>query len=273
MDQQIIKSKTAHAALNNKKYWKGAFDGNHPDTARHHILLQTGLRLIEHIQPNSLLTIGDNLARDAAYFKKKIPNCNCTASDLEASGLLQAVEDGHVDSIMNIDVERIGFPDSSIDIVIAKEAFHHWPRPMLGLYEMLRVAKKAILLIEPNDVFRSNSIETYCGPDSYSDQYEEVGNYKYQISVREIIKSAWSLYLPMCATIGLNDPYKTPFCIEEWKKEKMVLDNLGATGKRQFNLFAIAIYKNFLDPTIFTDKPEVKYYLRPLNPYDKNDYL
>jgi hypothetical protein len=273
METSIGKSKKAHAILNNKSYWKGAFDKNHPDTARHYSMLQSGLELVKHLEPESLLTIGDNLARDAGFFKHNLPRCMCTASDLETSGLKQVIQEGYVDKIQNIDVENIDYPDCSVDIVVAKEAFHHWPRPMLGLYEMLRVARRAILLIEPNDVFRGSSVEPHCSPDAYSDQYEEVGNYKYQISVRELLKAAWSLYLPMCATIGLNDPYKTPFCIEDWRREKEALDQLGNNGVRQFNLFAVAIYKDFFDPAVFNVESNIRYYLRPLNPYDKNDHL
>ena len=35
------------------------------------------------------------------------------------------------------------FEDNSFDIVFTKESMHHWPRPYLGIYEMLRVAAKS----------------------------------------------------------------------------------------------------------------------------------
>ena len=273
MKDQVSHSKESHASYNNKSYWKGAFDASHPDTARHYDMLKHGLRLIEHLGPSTLLSIGDNLGRDAGFFKSAIPDCFCTASDLCTSGIGQAETDGFVDVVCDVDVEGIPYEDSSIDVVVAKEAFHHWPRPMLGLYEMLRVAKKAVLLIEPNDVFCGTGLKGAPFSSSYNDEYEEVGNYKYQVSLREILKCAWALYLPMCAASGFNDPYKSPFNIDEWKEQKEVLDRLGAEGSRQFNLLAIAIYKQPFSQSALEGREGIHVYTRPLNPFLANDSL
>ena len=45
--------------------------------------------------------------------------------------------------------ECLTFPSRSFDLVMCKEGIHHLARPVLGFYEMLRVARGAILLIEP----------------------------------------------------------------------------------------------------------------------------
>lgn len=274
MKDQISFSKESHALYNKKKYWKGAFDDSHPDTARHYEMLRHGLVLIEHLQPASLLSIGDNLGRDAGFFKSAMPDCYCTASDLCTSGITQVATDGFVDAVRDIDVESIPYEDGSIDIVIAKEAFHHWPRPMLGFYEMLRVAKRAVLLIEPNDIRRDSDGNLFF-PSSHSfvDDYEEVGNYKYQISVREVLKAAWSLYLPMCAVIGFNDPYKTPFDLAKWREEKELLDAMGRARTRSYNLSAIAIYKQYHSNHLCPNIPDIQIYTRPLNPFMPNDSL
>jgi SAM-dependent methyltransferase len=255
-----------------KEFWAGAFDPSHPDTMRHYELLSSSDGLLDHTNPSSILSVGDNLARDAGYFKKKFPHAHCIASDLYADGILEAVSRGYVDSVISADIEKLPFEDSEIDCVIAKEAFHHWPRPMLGLYEMLRVAKKAILLIEPYDVMRLNPAPLI-DDNTFCDQYEPVGNYKYQISLREIIKTAWSLYYPAVAAIGFNDPYDPSTEFEQWLVEKTKLDLLGDEGARQFNLMSIAIYKPGWNPEMAKLPLRVKLFVRPLNPFMANDSL
>lgn len=47
--------------------------------------------------------------------------------------------------------EKLSSPNETLDFVLCKESYHHFTRPMLALYEMLRVATKAVVLIEPNE--------------------------------------------------------------------------------------------------------------------------
>lgn len=249
-----------------QSYWPGAFDPAHPDTERHYAMLAASDGLLDHLQPESILSVGDNLARDAAYFKRRFPQARCIATDLYADGIRQAVADGWVDDVLSADSENLPFASDSIDCVIAKESFHHWPRPMLGLYEMLRVARKGVLVIEPNDVMHCNP-SPWPQPHTYVDDYEPVGNYKYQISLREILKAAWALYLPAVAAVGFNDPYAPDRPVEEWKREKLKLDALGDRGERQFNLMAIAMYKPGFAPVTNRMGNRIHLYRQPTNPF------
>jgi SAM-dependent methyltransferase len=261
----ISKSKILHHDAS-KTYWPGAFNPKEPDTQRHYHLLSSSDGLLDHLCPSSILSIGDNLARDAGFFKKVFPSAYCIASDLCTDGLEQAVEDGWIDSIFNADIESLPFKDADIDVVIAKESFHHWPRPMLGFYEMLRVAKKAVLLIEPFDVMEGSPVP-FIPPCAYNDACESVGNYKYRLSLREILKSAWAMYLPAVAAVGLNDPYSPNRSMEEWLKEKEILDSLGQSGKRQFNLMCVVVYKSGYSPDNMALPAIARLYTRPRNPY------
>lgn len=253
-----------------RSYWAGAFDPEQPDTKRHYAMLSSSDGLLSHLQPTSILSIGDNFARDAAYFKRKFPAAKCIASDLYADGLEKAVIDGWVDEVCSADIEKLPFADESLDCVIAKEAFHHWPRPMLGFYEMLRVAKKAVLLVEPYDVMHT-APTPMLGEKSFVDGYESVGNYKYQISLREIIKAAWSLYYPAVAAVGFNDPYAPDRGVDEWQIEKDKLDALGDAGSRQFNLMSIVVYKPGHAPAPGTLPARSRCYYRPSNPFLEAD--
>ena len=248
-------------------YWPGAFDDKYDDTKRHFKMLETALPIMTALQPKTILTIGDNRGRDAAFYKKTT-GCYAIASDLDITKLIPAKNDGFIDDCKIIDVEKIDYPDNSIDLVVVKESFHHWPRPMLGFYEILRVAKYGVILIEPNDCAVDLNINPYVQADSFSDQYEEVGNYKYQISLREILKSSWALYLDTVLAMGFNDPYLTPFVFDDWIIKKNELDDLGNLGLRQFNLMTIFVEKEkgCLD---LKGLEGFKIYMRPKNPFNK----
>jgi len=272
MSNFIEKSKKLHAINELKDYWTGAFNPNDPDTARHHLMLSYSLPIINFFEPKNLLSLGDNRGRDAIYVKTNFQNMYCIASDLDCSKIEPAVKDGYIDEVKSIDVENIPYKDDSIDFIIAKESFHHWPRPILGLYEALRVAKYGVILIEPSDNLNKLP-DTYPSKNDYHDSYEEVGNYKYQISQRELQKIAWSMYYPAVIARGFNDPYKSPFVLEEYLKEKNYLDDLGFKNERQFNLMMICILKKWDEKIIEKLDPSYDIKTRPLNVHIPDDVL
>jgi SAM-dependent methyltransferase len=49
-----------------------------------------------------------------------------------------------------LDAEQIGLAADSYDLVLVQDGLHHLPRPTLGFTEMLRVAKSAVVVIEPH---------------------------------------------------------------------------------------------------------------------------
>jgi SAM-dependent methyltransferase len=49
-----------------------------------------------------------------------------------------------------VNAEAIRFPDNSFDLVLVQDGLHHLPRPMLGYTEMLRVARRAVIVLEPH---------------------------------------------------------------------------------------------------------------------------
>ncbi len=113
------------------------------------------------------------------------------------------------------DATRLGLPDASFDYVLCKEAYHHFARPMLGLYEMLRVARKAVVLVEPNDKRRCALarlkfvLDRLRGRRRHFDDihFETCGNYIFTVSRRELEKVGPGLQLPTVAFKGLNDIY------------------------------------------------------------------
>jgi hypothetical protein len=108
---------------------------------------------------------------------------------------------------------KLMYGDNSFDYVMCKEAFHHFPRAYLGLYEMIRVSRNAtILLTEPIDILSKMSllvlIKNICDKihpllinklwkNRFS--WETVGNYVFKVSAREIEKIAMGMGLPYIA--------------------------------------------------------------------------
>jgi ubiquinone/menaquinone biosynthesis C-methylase UbiE len=51
---------------------------------------------------------------------------------------------------LRLNAEAIELPDESYDVVLVQDGLHHLTRPALGLSEMLRVARRAVIVIEPH---------------------------------------------------------------------------------------------------------------------------
>ena len=64
--------------------------------------------------------------------------------------------------LLAIDAEQIDLPDGSFDCVFAHEVLHHCRSPHRALCEMLRVTRKHVVLLEPNDSFSMRAL-TWAG--------------------------------------------------------------------------------------------------------------
>lgn len=174
---------------------------------------------------------------------------------------------------------------------------------------MLRVAKQAILLIEPRDWIIDRGSITVSGPkgslkalsnwlrqkigfaipnQSVSNlfrlgdkpNYEEVGNYVFSVSSREIEKVALGLNLPAIAFMGLND-----HCEEGlWKHEAIdsnpeylrlkdslaKADRLSKAGIGSTSYLLIAVFLELPTPELTAELESIGWYVKHL---DRNPYL
>lgn len=172
------------------------------------------------------LTIGDYHGHDSMMLKE-YGISDVVASNLNSSVLKLGQEAGHIDNFLTINAETISLEDNSFDYILCKEALHHMPRPMLAIYEMLRVARKAVILIEPQDkvidlpIVRDSSYWFEVNGNNISfgskannqtlstqmiDWWEDgLSNYVYTISKREIRKICCGMGLPAYSVKGFND--------------------------------------------------------------------
>lgn len=195
------------------------FDQDTVDAWRHYRMYKTIEPFLSAYPDAAWVTIGDGrYGKDAKFIQER--GSNALATDISDILLKEAKDIGYIDAYRKENAERLTFQDNEFDFALCKESYHHFPRPMLALYEMLRVAKRGVILIEPNDhfifsslneiVFRFalNKIKCMLGKKpSRGNDFEEVGNYVYRISEREIEKVAVGLNYAAVAFKGLNDCY------------------------------------------------------------------
>ena len=188
--------------------------------------------LLKMYPKSEWLTVGDfYYGTDAQYIQSK--GHKAVATDIDDNFLKKGKEIGYIENYSRENVESLSFDDESFDFVLCKETFHHLPRPYIGLYEMLRVSRVGIILIEPYDRFINTSLVEKIGnwmlkkiKGVMHDLYEPSGNYKYSISKREIGKIALGLNLPHIAFKYLNDYYRDGLGIEFKEKDDRVLNKI-----------------------------------------------
>ncbi len=226
-------------------------------------------RMYECLRPflaagGTWLTIGDGIGTDAQWLEQQ--GAEVIATDISDSILIQAKEQGYIYNFRRENAEKMSLENNSFDFVVCKEAYHHFPRPYLALYEMIRVAKQAIIIIEPQDpqlrmplLLALKNILSPRAPRLLEKlwknrfSFEEVGNYVYKVSEREIEKTAMGLGLPAVAFRGLNDylkpspkmsevPYDPKF-LKKIRRNIALKDILCKMGLMPYRLLCCVIFK------------------------------
>lgn len=200
------------------------------------------------------LTVGDGrYGKDAKYILEK--DCEALASDISDALLKEAKNIGYISEYKKENAESLSFQDSEFDYVFCKESYHHFPRPMLALYEMLRVASKGVVLIEPNDIHVNNKISEILFRNLKSiiklllrrktnrHLFEESGNYVFTISRREIVKVALGLNYKIVAFKGINDAYVAGIEYEKLSKKGPLQKKL----RLRINISNILCKLSFMD--------------------------
>jgi ubiquinone/menaquinone biosynthesis C-methylase UbiE len=171
-------------------------------------------------EKNKWLTIGDYNGFEAKYLSEQ--NQDATASDISDVYLKASHNHQLIDKYAKINVECIEYAENDFDYVFCKESFHHFPRAYLGLYEMIRVAKKGLILVEPVDALEKmpwllllknicDCFHPYLINKIWKNRFswETIGNYVFKISDREIEKIAMGMGLPCIAFKEVNTILKS----------------------------------------------------------------
>lgn len=184
--------------------------------------------LASHFQDKTWVSIGDGRYGLDAVRMKRLFNLDVFPTDVTEDMLRRGKEMGLFTAYGVENAERLSFADNSFDVVFCKEALHHCPRPMVALHELLRVSRKCLILIEPNDslvlerpkrlaIGLAKAAIALLAPGrdgsrpsiwrAPGNSYEPSGNYVYGLSRHEMVKTAQSLNLASLGWKGLNSPY------------------------------------------------------------------
>lgn len=123
------------------------------------------------------------------HYLTRLFDARWTAIDISSSAVLATQSAFPSIEVMLADLEHLPFQDDEFDVAFVAATLHHLPRPLLGLYELLRVSREATILIEPNDGWLTRLATTL----GAAHEYEEAGNYVYRLSasdVRRVAKAA-----------------------------------------------------------------------------------
>lgn len=235
------------------------------------------------VEPASAwLTVGDSTGIDAAYLKKQ--GGVATASDLSTKTLERVFAQQLIDGFSVQNVEQLSYPNNSFDYVCCKEAYHHFPRPAIGFYEMLRVARKGVVIIEPSDInlaypvllFVRNILDRISPKllrkiwkNQYS--YEIVGNFVYKISFREFEKMAAALDLPCVAYAGFNTMMGARWDAQLIQKlKRFFVDMLCKISLLPYQHLSLVVFKEKPSETTRKKMQQMGYkiYDLPKNPYN-----
>ncbi|WP_316845959.1 class I SAM-dependent methyltransferase [Pedobacter psychrodurus] len=163
------------------------------------------------------LTVGDAYGFDAQYILNS--GNRALATDLNTDFLNIAQKEGIINACAAENAEKLTQADNSFDFVLCKESYHHFPRPYAAMYEMIRVARSGVVVMEPQDpvskmplllmlsnVFaRNGRFFNKLWKNRFS--FEPVGNFVYKVSEREFEKMAAGLGLPMVGFKKINPNY------------------------------------------------------------------
>lgn len=276
--QQSYRVEAEQPAANYRNW----FLSDNADFWRHRRKLQFIDPLLEKNKGKSWLCIGDGrFGTSSMYIDWK--GGSATATDITGTLLKKSLEEQLIQRMDVQNAEAITYADDSFDYVFCKEAYHHFPRPFIGMYEMLRVSRNAVVLIEPRDIALSPLPLTWCRQlknmvkralkrpvydlDYYN--YEEVGNYVYSVAEREFEKLALGLNLPAVAFRTFDDVYFPGVEQERATSEFPLFRKIQRELKRLRLLRLIGLHSsNYLVVVVFKQQPDEEL-VREL---EKNDY-
>ncbi|MBN2358602.1 MAG: class I SAM-dependent methyltransferase [Deltaproteobacteria bacterium] len=260
------------------------------DAWRHRRLYQVLDPILIEDPKATWLTVGDGrYGKDAKYILDR--GCDALATDISDHLLQEAVRSGFLPRYRRENAESLSFGDSTFDYVFCKDSYHHFPRPMVAFYEMLRVARKGVVLIEPNDYYLNEGfIQTAAkslkkqlralrGKQLERHLFEESGNYIYCVSRREIEKAAVGLDCRVLAFRGINDFYLAGVEYEkistngrlQTKLRLMIryADLMCRLGAKEYQLLAALVFKEGPATALLTRLSGLGFEIRrlPVNPY------
>lgn len=222
----------------------------------------------------SYLTVGDGRYGREARLLRRLGVTQVMATDIASSSLKLAAEAGLLSNWQAENMEALSFANDSWDVVVCREALHHVPRAPIALMELIRVARHAVVLIEPLDVMaelgRGVPVNAYL-------EFESCGNFIYAPSRRDLMKAATSLQLAGIASKQICDYYDLDLCsqppndesVARWHEKIELYRQSVARGAACENYLFAILFKTKPDPLTLSALrlDDWSYWPVPRNPY------
>ena len=143
----------------------------------------------------SVITVCSGLGREADWFARR--GAHVTATDLSPQSVAYMTEHYPQMNAQVADAEHLPFDDNTFDIAAVRYGLHHLPRPIVGLCEMLRVARRHVIIWEGHDspLVRLMAGGRLFGLLPCGGTVEPSGNYVYRFTRRELAKTAHAMFL------------------------------------------------------------------------------
>lgn len=252
--------------------YKNWFEKSTTDLWRHKRMLKVLNPFLDREKGAPWLTVGDGrFGTSATYINQH--GGRAIATDIDITLLEVAKQNNMLADYRYANAEKLPFTDEQFDYAYCKQAYHHFPRPILAVYEMLRVSKNAVIFTEPHDFIPSPILRTLLKRTKYflknilgkknihhdTGNYESIGNYVYSISVREFEKIALGMGLPGIAFKRFDEIYLKGVeneafhpQAEIFKKIKFIL-----SINKIKHFFGLS-YPNTIQMIIFKSQPDVR---------------
>jgi ubiquinone/menaquinone biosynthesis C-methylase UbiE len=125
-----------------------------------------------------------------------------TITDLSPEAIARAEERSRrygVDyQAMVMDAESLAFPDRSFDVVFVHDGLHHLPDPYLAIREMARVARRAVVIVEPQDA----PLVRLAVRLGISGDWEDAGNFVYRLRGPQLARFLADLGFPRVSWVS-----------------------------------------------------------------------
>jgi SAM-dependent methyltransferase len=141
-----------------------------------------------------ILTVCDGVGGEGTFFANQGFKA-ITVSDISQNALNYCVKRDPRLKTLLLNAENTGLAGAAFDLVVVQDGLHHLKRPFLGYTEMLRIARKGVIVIEPHTGVVSRIFGTV-----WEENYGEV-NYVFrwnyfilrQITNSYLLKSVFSI--------------------------------------------------------------------------------
>lgn len=254
-----------------------------------HVRIRQPVRpFVESNKDASWLTVGDGRYGADAHYLISLGAKRVHASDMHDTLLRVGSQAGFISEYSAQNAEQLTFADDSFDYVYCKEAYHHFPRPLIALYEMFRVARLGVILTEPRDEVLHHArckmlVKSALGKGEKGHSFEPIGNYVYSISERELEKFLLGMHYRYIAFHGCNTFYIEGIefvpseggTAKDKRKRAMLkgailgMDALEKVGLHGSSLLSAALFKQEPDRSLRERLAEAGWNLKelPRNPY------